>query len=245
MCLSRLPHRCGYRHPLFRCDHEPGFRVILSTVKNWASLVTFTAFATLACHAATLAPASPDVYVKSIQALGGNVVNPMNYPQTVEGFQAYLQQSGVKAVTAQEMTRPNHPEVAARHGFTNFLPQRDWWPRGAALALLTQKIDVVAQASAHLRNWWRPAAYNTDPAVKGAKSGDHPTANAVDLDYDNAGVRMKAEAFLRSLAAQNPWMQLSLGLGAETTHVGIGSPRGHREWHYAGWQPAPGRKTKA
>jgi len=33
-------------------------------------------------------------------------------------------------------------------------------------------------------------------------------------------------------------MRLSLGLGTQTTHVGIDSPRGHREWHYAGWRPA-------
>jgi hypothetical protein len=35
-----------------------------------------------------------------------------------------------------------------------------------------------------------------------------------------------------------PWMQLSFGLGAQTTHIGLASPKGHREWHYAGWRPA-------
>ena len=50
----------------------------------------------------------------------------------------------------------------------------------------------------------------------------------------------KSEAMidLPSLEKTAPWMQLSLGLGAQTTHIGLDSPRGHREWHYAGWRPA-------
>jgi hypothetical protein len=60
----------------------------------------------------------------------------------------------------------------------------------------------------------------------------------MDLDYQSVSDRMRAERFLRGLNSRFPWMHLSLGLGAETTHVGLGSPRGHREWHYAGWTPA-------
>jgi hypothetical protein len=178
------------------------------------------------------------VYARSIQQLGGTVVNPVAYPETVAGFQAYLAATGVKSISAAELTRPNHPEVAARHGFRDFLPPRSWWPRGAALALVAQNIEAKAGALVHVRNWWRPAAYNTDPVVKGAKNGDHPSASALDLDYPTVTARMKAEAFLRDLNLRHPWMQLSFGFGPQTTHVGLASPRGHREWHYAGWRPS-------
>lgn len=170
--------------------------------------------------------------------MGGKIVNVGAFPVTVAGFQQYLLATGVKAVSAVEMTTPNHPAVAAKLGFQAFLPPQSWWSRGAALALLTQAMETATKTTAHLRNWWRPAAYNTDPAVKGARNGDHPTANALDLDYASAGDRMKAESFFRRIEKQFPWMQLSFGFGAQTTHIGLASPRGHREWHYGGWSPA-------
>jgi hypothetical protein len=60
----------------------------------------------------------------------------------------------------------------------------------------------------------------------------------VDLDYPSVSARIKAERFLRQLDRKAPWLHLSLGLGERTTHVGIGSPKGRREWHYAGWTRA-------
>lgn len=192
-----------------------------------------------ACSAVTVSrPSSLGIYDRAIQQLGGTVVRAGAYPATIAGFGAFLKDSGVKRVTAAEMTEPNHPEIAAKYGFRDFLPPQSWWSRGAALALVTQAIDNITSATVRVRNWWRPTAYNADKGVGGAKNGDHPTANAVDLDYQSVGDRMKAERFLRGLNSRFPWMRLSLGLGAETTHVGIDSPRGHREWHYAGWTPA-------
>lgn len=187
------------------------------------------------CQAATSAP---DVYARSIAELGGSPVDVKSFPQTVAGFQSYLMAAGVKSVTAADLTTPNHPAIAARLGFRDFLPNQDWWSRGAALALLAQNIKDKTGAALHIRNWWRPAAYNADPGVGGAKDGDHPTANALDIDYGSATDRSKAELFLRALDKRCPWMQLSFGLGAQTTHIGLASPRGHREWHYAGWRPA-------
>jgi hypothetical protein len=183
-------------------------------------------------------PSGSDTYARSIREFGGSIVDPLTYPETTAGFQSYLQDTGVTSVSALELILPNHPEVAARLGFQYFLPPRNWWSRGAALALLTQGIEGRTDSSVHIRNWWRPAAYNSDPAVGGAKDGDHPSATAVDLDYSTTSNRMQAELFLRALQKRCPWLQLSLGLGALTTHVGIGSPHGHREWHYAGWRPA-------
>ena len=187
--------------------------------------------------AATAAPAS-DVFASAITLFGGKAVNASGFAETISGFQQYLTAVGVHAVSALDLTRPHHPNIAVRLGFRDFLPPRSWWPRGAALALLTERLERAAGGEVTVRNWWRPEAYNRDPGVGGAKNGDHPTANAVDLDYSSASARARAERFLRKLDGQEPWLGLSLGLGPETTHVGIGSARGRREWHYAGWTPA-------
>ena len=90
-----------------------------------------------------------------------------------------------------------------------------------------------------IRNWWRPEDYNRQPGVDGASGSDHITATALDLDYASPSLRAKAEEFLRSLQARTPWLNMSLGLGASTTHVGLLSPRGHRQWFYAGYAAAP------
>jgi len=177
-----------------------------------------------------------DVYERAIGKLDGRTVDAQMFPNTTEGFQAYLEASGIRSVTAAELTRPNHPGIAARHGFQDFLPPQSWWQRGAALALLVQQLRSVVQEPLYVRNWWRPAAYNS--AVGGARNGDHPSANAVDLDYASSAGRMRAERWLRTLDRSAKWLQLSLGLGDRTTHVGIGSAKGRREWHYAGWRPA-------
>ncbi len=188
-------------------------------------------------QAAGLSPA-PDVFGRAIAFFGGRVPDLSHYAATLAGFSDYLKAAGVRAVTAAELTTPHHPAIAARLGFRDFLPPKEWWPRGAALALLAQRLGVVGGQPVTVRNWWRPAAYNEDPGVAGARNGDHPTATALDLDYASKAARAKAERVLRSLSTEAPWLRLSLGLGPQTTHVGIGSPRGHREWHYPGWTPA-------
>ncbi|MBZ5624329.1 MAG: hypothetical protein LAQ69_37370 [Acidobacteriia bacterium] len=141
-------------------------------------------------------------------------MNPRPTRKTTAGFQSYLTDSGVKTVSARQLIFPNHPDVAARLGFHDFLPLRSWWPRGAALALLTQRIEAQTSSPVGVRNWWRLTAYNSDPAVGGAKAGDHPTASSVDLDYRTISERMGAELFLRALEKRCPWLQLSFGLGA-------------------------------
>ena len=179
-----------------------------------------------------------DLYARAIEKLDGRAIDAQMFPNTIDGFQAFLEESGIRNVTAAELTRPNHPGVAERLGFREFLPPQNWWRRGAALALLVQRLRTVVHEPLYVRNWWRPASYNADPAVGGARNGDHPTANAVDLDYASRAGRMRAERWLRTLDRNARWLQLSLGLGDRTTHVGIGSVKGRREWHYAGWRPA-------
>jgi hypothetical protein len=186
----------------------------------------------------TLPPQPVDLFSRAVVQLDGIPVSPLSFPATNEGFDEYLKACGVSAISAVSLTTPNHPRIASRLGYSHFLPERKWWPRGAALALLAQQLQTVAAEPVAVRNWWRPPKYNSHPAVAGAKYGDHPTANAVDLDYQTVAGRMRAERWLRALDKNAPWLELSLGLGPRTIHVGMGSPRGRREWHYAGWRSA-------
>ena len=184
----------------------------------------------------SFAGSSPDsLFGKAIEQFGGHSVDPAHFTNDINGFQRYLASSGVRAFDARELTRPNHPEVAAKLGFSSFLPPQSWWPRGAALALLAQKIEDLVGEPVEVRNWWRPEAYNHDPKVGGAEHGDHLGAFAMDLDYLSARARRRAEHWLHSLSVRDRWLELSLGLGDRTTHIGMLSPHGSREWHYASY----------
>lgn len=152
------------------------------------------------------------------------------FDHDLDGFQNYLTSSGIRYFSAREMTTPNHPAKARAAGYDTFLPERGWWLRGAALAALADVLRELVGEPVRMRNWWRPAAYNK--AVGGKPGSDHVTAHGVDLDYKSQASRRKAEARLREYHDEAPWLEMSLGLGARTTHVGIGSPRGSREWHY-------------
>src|SRR4051812_12379771 len=179
-----------------------------------------------------------DPFESAISFLKGAAANPTAYPASVDGFTAYLRACGVQDYSAEDLTRPNHPDIARRLGYTNFIPPQNWWNRGAALALLAQGIHRAVDAPVAIRNWWRPEDYNRQPGVDGARASDHISATALDLDYATPQVRAKAEQFLRTLSSRAPWMRMSFGLGPVTTHIGLLSPRGSREWHYAGYTPA-------
>jgi hypothetical protein len=178
-----------------------------------------------------------NAFTQAISYLRGTPCDAARYSKTIDGFEDYLRACGVQEYAARDLTRPNHPEIAARLGYSYFLPPQAWWERGAALALVAQSIQRHLQEPVAVRNWWRPADYNRQPGVDGAANGDHPDAYAFDLDYQSAKSRAKAEQWLRDLDRRAPWLHLSLGLGPLTTHIGIGSPKGHREWHYAGYVP--------
>lgn len=181
---------------------------------------------------------------RAIRHFDGHVVDPARYPHTQDGFQRYLTDSGVKAFSAVELTRPHHPDVARQFGYTNFLPSQAWWPRGAALALLAEKLRAEAGTPVTVRNWWRPAEYNRHPRVGGARSSDHLTAHSLDLDYPTAAAQRRAEKYLLALDEKEPWLALSLGLGARTTHIGLQSPAGHRTWFYGGHRPELGATSR-
>ncbi|MBK6688735.1 MAG: carboxypeptidase regulatory-like domain-containing protein [Deltaproteobacteria bacterium] len=188
-----------------------------------------------------------------ITRFGGNDVDPFTFPETQGGFQDYLDAVGVLHFAAYEYVEPNNPQVAADCGYTILLPERGYWRKAAALGLLADQLrDLVAEPII-LRNWWRPPCYNA--GVGGAAGGDHPDGDAVDLDFLSARSRADAQAYLcetywkRDLVAAqdiapgsnlNPRLNLSVGLGGATIHLGVLSRNGRRFWKYDSYSALSG-----
>ena len=163
-----------------------------------------------------------------------STIDPQPFRLTTEGFQDYLDAIGVNHFSASEMVTPRHPDVAAKLGYSIFLPPHDWWSRGAALALLSSVLRELVGEPVHMRNWWRPRPYNNDETkVEGATDSEHIAAYAVDLDFRSPESRKIAEDHILELAAQETWLELSIGLGNQSIHFGMFPPRGGRRWTYA------------
>lgn len=188
-----------------------------------------------------------------IDHFGGANADPFAYPETQEGFQDYLDAVGVTYFAAWEYVVPNNPSVATSCGYTILLPERGWWPRAAALGLLADRLRALVNEPVTLRNWWRPPCYNE--GVGGAPGGDHPDADALDLDFRSATSRAAAQRYLCDTywnqdivppediapgSGLNPRLNLSVGLGGVTIHLGLLSSNGRRFWKYASYSNEPG-----
>ncbi|WP_423998688.1 D-Ala-D-Ala carboxypeptidase family metallohydrolase [Haloarcula salina] len=172
---------------------------------------------------------------RAIERFDGQPREPSLYDLSREGFQSYLDDVGVEHFSAAEFLVPHHEDVAAGQGYEVFIPPHAWWPRGGALGCLADDLRERVDAPVTLRNWWRPIPYND--AVDGAPESDHVVAHALDLDYRSADDRRVAEERLRNLAETDEWLQLSLGFGNRSTHVGLLSPGRGRDWLYDSYVP--------
>jgi hypothetical protein len=166
----------------------------------------------------------------AVALLAGEALDWRAFSHSVEGFDTYLKALGVRYFSGREMVTPRWPDLAARLGYAAFLPRHEWFPRGAALALVADKCRRAAAGPVSCRNWWRPEAYDSQVA-SGNPLGDHPHACAVDLDYRDEGACQRAIATLEKLD-DSGLLRMSLGLGKRTTHVGMFSPLGPRRWTY-------------
>ncbi len=183
-----------------------------------------------------------------IDRMSGSDADPFNYPETRTGFQEYLDAVGVTFFSAAEYIAPNNVSVAASCGYSELLPPRTMWRRAGALGLLADELRTVVGESVTLRNWWRPACYNA--GVGGAAGGDHPDADALDLDFQSARSRADAQRYL----CTNYWapdyvpasdiapganvsrqLNLSVGLGGVSIHLGLLSDNGRRFWKYGSY----------
>ncbi len=201
-------------------------------------------------------PVTPGVSVIDhaflIDHFGGTNADPFAFPETQDGFQDYLDAVGVTYFAAWEYVVPNNPSVATSCGYTILLPDRAEWPRAAALGLLADQLRALVNEPVTLRNWWRPPCYNE--GVGGAPTGDHPDADALDLDFRSATSRAAAQRYLcdtywnQDIVAPediepgsglNPRLNMSVGLGGITIHLGLLSANGRRFWKYASYSNQP------
>lgn len=178
---------------------------------------------------------------RAIRYFGGTPVDPDTYAVTEAGFDSYLSDVGVEHFDADGFLTPHHAEVARQLGYDLFLPPAEWWPRGAALGLLADRLRAEADEPVRLRNWWRPRRYNDD--VASAVKSDHITAHGIDLDFPSGWGWSDAqfEAVRRSLVEidrDEPWLEMSRGAyepPSRALHVGLLSPRKGRSWGDAYW----------
>jgi hypothetical protein len=187
-----------------------------------------------------------------IEHFGGTVVDANDYGPDVDSFQMYLDDVGVQHTTAEALTDPYNPSAATMCGYTILLPERDQWEKAAALGLFTDVLTELVGEPIFVRNWWRPDCYNE--AVGGAAGGDHPPADAFDLDFASEESRALAQSFLCDVywnedivplenvdpsSGLDPRLNMSVGLGGITIHLGVLSEDGRRFWYYDSYTDEP------
>jgi hypothetical protein len=187
---------------------------------------------------------------ESADRFDGSFVNPLDFEKNDDGFQAYIDASGViDKFSAEEMIRPHRPGTARACGYKKgLLPPRCRWVSGAVQGLLAGKMravindgDPYGPKRITLRNWWRPKCYNEK--VGGAGSSDHIQARGFDLDFSSPKDRATAQRYLCEVYKRENF-SLQVGIGCQTLHIGMGSPKrmakfgpdGSRFWTYGSLQ---------
>jgi len=168
---------------------------------------------------------------KMVRDNGGKVVNPSNYSNSGNGFRDFMRDSKVTRFSALEIIEPYNKSAARACGLTQLLPSQSPCLINSALALWAQKIASVAGATPYIRNWYRPTCYNS--RVGGASSSDHITARAIDMDFPSQSSRRKAQNWLCSFWKSS--LNMQIGLGGDSIHLGAESPHGKRNWYYASY----------
>ncbi|MEM6996883.1 MAG: hypothetical protein AAF721_40650 [Myxococcota bacterium] len=191
-----------------------------------------------------------------IDHLGGDPVDATQYGPDLDSFQQYLDAVGVQHTSAEEIVEPYSASAAAECGLSILLPAQDQWEKIGALALFTDDLTELVGEPIFMRNWWRPPCYND--LVGGAANGDHPDADAVDLDFQSATSRAQAQQYLcetywdQDIVAPeqiapgsdlDPRLNMSVGLGAVTIHLGVLSQGGRRSWKYGSYTNEPNSGT--
>ena len=149
----------------------------------------------------------------------------------LEAFTRYMDDHGVEFFSAEEVTTPNHPDKALQVGFEVLVPPLHLWPWALLVLKVGDRIRKAVDHPVRLRNLYRPMSYNALVASSDIDS-DHPNACAGDFDFANQDHRRVAEDLVRDLSRSLPELELSLGLGARSLHVGVMSPKGKRHWFY-------------
>ena len=146
-------------------------------------------------------------------------------------FTRYLSEFGIDFFSVDEVVKPHRPEKARQAGFTELLPPLHLWPWALLVLAVGDAMRREVEQPIRLRNVYRPMSYNKLVAKSGLRS-DHPNACSGDFDFRTQSARRSAEHLLRQFHQDKPELEMSLGMGAKTLHVGIMSPKGSRHWFY-------------
>jgi hypothetical protein len=154
-------------------------------------------------------------------------------PGTKLQLHHHLVANGVgKYFSTDEIVEPNDKEKAASVGYDEFVPPAHTWGVVTLLVWLADQMRHQADSPVTMRNLWRPMSYNRIVSTSGIES-DHPNACGMDLDFKDAEARRDAQAWLVTHTSETAnEMQLSIGFGHTTLHVGVLTPCGTRFWTY-------------
>ncbi len=191
-------------------------------------------------------------YKSRIESLGGSSIYPYSkdFPETLVGFQKFLQLSGIKNFTAHEVSEGS-ASILKTCGISNLMPPKSCWIRGAVLFLHAEEIrKAIGNYPLSVGSWYRSQCYNKELSkknVKVAPKSDHLLAKAVDLFYagksGRVNVRKKIQGYICKKYWKNPLYtslnledgtvpNISVGIGNTSIHLGVDSPRGRRSWLY-------------
>jgi len=181
-------------------------------------------------------PGEMEAYSKIIRQFQKNEIEAKNFKRTETGFQNYLNQMGIKYFSSKEIATPHSENDAEKCGIENLLPPQCAWKNGGALLSIFEKLRETVKAPIIFRNWWRPTCYNS--LVEGAKASDHLLAKSMDIDFKSP----KDRAIAQKLICNELWKKgenIQVGIGCNSLHVGLQSPRGKRFWVYGSMQGCP------
>lgn len=152
-------------------------------------------------------------------------------PGTKDDLERYMTDHMVKFFSIDEVVSPNHPDKALEVGLTELIAPLHLWPWVIMVLKVGDLMREAVGRGVRIRNVYRPMSYNKLVASSGIKS-DHPNACSGDFDFKSLADRRIAEKAIRELHGNHPQLELSVGLGARTLHVGVMSPKGSRSWFY-------------
>jgi hypothetical protein len=175
-------------------------------------------------------------YTRLIKKFGGTSSPSEKLARNEEGLQSFIDKSGIRYFSASEIMTPNHEADAIKCGIENLIPPQCIWSNGAALMSIFERIREQIAGPIMFRNWWRPTCYNSQ--VDGAKASDHLLAKSFDIDFRKPHDRAVAAKFL----CDELWKKgenLQVGIGCNSLHVGLASPKGKRFWVYSSMENCP------
>lgn len=184
-----------------------------------------------------------DAACRVVSGMTGTSCKVTNVTSTLYEFGKYLAENKVgKYFHLNELVTPNHKPIAKDLGYDVFVPPWIVWPQAVGLLFIADAIRDAIGNPVTLRNYWRPNTYNrrvssspTNPNGSGINS-DHPNGCSFDLDFASEVDREIASWMLLGMHRTNRLLEMSIGLGGRSIHVGILSPKRSRLWTYQSYK---------